>query len=73
MKLTCRPSTAVFWPRSSIRKAFVKLQAADFEAEYAASIGRAYQVASDNTLMIAPPPFLARIGANAWQTAIVPK
>lgn len=46
-----------------MRKAFARLQTADFEPEYAAGIGR--QVASDNTLMIAPPAFLTSIGATA--------
>lgn len=49
-----------------MREALGKLYAADFEAEYAAFIGRACQLASDKTLIMAPPPFLGRIGASAW-------
>jgi NAD(P)-dependent dehydrogenase (short-subunit alcohol dehydrogenase family) len=42
----------------------VKLHTADFDAEYAAKNGRAYQLASDKTLMSAPPPFFARDVTN---------
>ena len=44
-----------------MRSALVKLQAADFAAEYAASTGWANHVTPDSTLMMAPPVLMLRI------------
>jgi hypothetical protein len=73
MKLTCRARTKVLWFRRSVRRALVKLHAADLVGEYAASTGRETQAASDRMFTIAPPPFPERMGANAWLTRTVPK
>ena len=69
---TCKASTCVPFLRNSMRSALVKLQAAAFVAEYAASTGWANQVASDSTFMMAPPPFAEMTGAKAWVAWIMP-
>jgi hypothetical protein len=55
-----------------MRSALVKLQAADFAAEYAASTGWANHVTPDSTLMMAPSPFAEMTGAKAWVAWIMP-
>ncbi len=58
---------------SSLRSAFVRPHAADFDAPYTASCGRFIQLAIDSTLTIAPPPFAASTGANARVANRMPK
>ena len=53
-----------------MRAAFVKLQAAAFEAEYVARRGDAIHDTTESMLMKAPPPLRASTGANACVLAI---
>ena len=56
-----------------MRKPLVKPQAADFDAAYSDSSGELTQLATDRMLAMAPPPFFASTGVNAWLMRMMPK
>jgi hypothetical protein len=62
----CAPSRYVFCSSSSTRSALLNDQNAALVAEWSPV---ASQLSTECTLMMAPPSFRARTGANAWVTA----